>query len=847
MGEWVKVSHNKPSAASTAPGNVTIVALAVISRELVAGVPHTKLGMTYTAPDPIGTFKGVRIYEERPDGSDPAYPTATASGDASGYPKPAFEPTEISKIPYRTGQEYQAVFTVPTPESITVCRYYAPSYSDSIDNQLVAADQAGATPSITITLAPEPVCISGEEYAKCVVLSGSPSVTQGMVGGVMQTRINQEFTAPTDDPRWYGVYCHVIYVDDEGNEQDNISVCQNSPTDNWFPTPRTVQKSKIRLLSYTRNGTDLVNTYVAGVTPETDVEIGIAPDPNAGIEYCANPTLGDITTRLAQQGDTLTRYVTVNFTLPDDPRCYGVYSRVKYVDDAGNTVENWSVAQSSPAEHWFPEPATAQTAEVDIVGYAVFNGTDQVNTVTAGVTPHGHASIGSGAPGDVTVVGVTASNATEGGVLLCKVYPHFHKPVDDLRWMGVQIGVTYVDDDGNTVTNWADVFGEELDGSEPSNWFPCPNTVQTATVTFYSYSTINGQNKINATGPSATVSIGTTGGSLDAGRLLESALKDTEFEIVVVDGKRVLQMKGVDLSKGFGGFEVGSAALPKMTISPDGTPVGWIGKDSVSGYAGAWFKRCYIGGTSPANAKIRADATGTLVIDGSVIVGTVPNASTVPATGVGMGTLPAGVVYAGTILCSQLGSGTLPVGVVYAGAINATQVNAGDFTGRKLTLNLNNVETRIGNDGFDGEYAGMTVTRTINSQKSAVFAGLMKLYNTAGTPTAVFSSGGANGGSLGLYSATTGFTVATLGAGPSGGELYATGRVQGKWFNANGVDVIDSNGTFIGTGVNCPLYGIAAAGFNPNAGGTQYYGRSGTFYDRDGNALIFRNGVLTTA
>jgi hypothetical protein len=37
---------------------------------------------------------------------------------------------------------------------------------------------------------------------------------------------------------------------------------------------------------------------------------------------------------------------------------------------------------------------------------------------------------------------------------------------------------------------------------------------------------------------------------------------------------------------------------------------------------------------------------------------------------------------------------------------------------------------------------------------------------------------------------------------------------------------IDASNRFVGFGVSCPSYGVAAAGFNPYVGGTQYYGQS---------------------
>jgi hypothetical protein len=46
-------------------------------------------------------------------------------------------------------------------------------------------------------------------------------------------------------------------------------------------------------------------------------------------------------------------------------------------------------------------------------------------------------------------------------------------------------------------------------------------------------------------------------------------------------------------------------------------PIGWVGDDfSNSGFAGAWFKRVTIGGTSPANAPFFADSSGNVVANG---------------------------------------------------------------------------------------------------------------------------------------------------------------------------------------------------------------------------------------
>lgn len=52
-----------------------------------------------------------------------------------------------------------------------------------------------------------------------------------------------------------------------------------------------------------------------------------------------------------------------------------------------------------------------------------------------------------------------------------------------------------------------------------------------------------------------------------------------------------------------------------------GSLIGWIGSKVVGAvsYIGAWFQQLYIGGTSAANAKIVADASGNVTINGATI------------------------------------------------------------------------------------------------------------------------------------------------------------------------------------------------------------------------------------
>jgi hypothetical protein len=60
-----------------------------------------------------------------------------------------------------------------------------------------------------------------------------------------------------------------------------------------------------------------------------------------------------------------------------------------------------------------------------------------------------------------------------------------------------------------------------------------------------------------------------------------------------------------------------------IDISPGGVHQGWIGNEpawSGGGNTGAWFKKVWIGGTSPANAPFVADASGNVAINGNTII-----------------------------------------------------------------------------------------------------------------------------------------------------------------------------------------------------------------------------------
>jgi hypothetical protein len=359
-----------------------------------------------------------------------------------------------------------------------------------------------------------------------------------------------------------------------------------------------------------------------------------------------------------------------------------------------------------------------------------------------------------------------------------------------------------------------DAAGETINASgiEPATEFTLefdsPTSQQTCTVYACGSDGVNVNPLVEGITPSATVTLGTDEGVVDLSDAVTDSFDDAEFEVYQdATGKWRFRMKGVpldkafnfntaefkitpgvgmemfgvDFAKGFGGFDAGGSAVPKITVSDNGTPLGWIGRDTVSGYAGAWFKRVTIGGSSPANAPLFADSSGNVVATGLLINsassplgwigasggyagawfkriyigGTDPSTAKIVADSGGnvaiSGSLIVGSIsgsagnITGTLNVSQIGSGSLPAGVVYAGTINCTQLAAGtisaavtmtspslqiSMSGATLSIDATNgvyfsgsnvrVQIKESSDGFG--FDGLRVSRASDSYMNTLRA-----------------------------------------------------------------------------------------------------------------------------
>lgn len=334
--------------------------------------------------------------------------------------------------------------------------------------------------------------------------------------------------------------------------------------------------------------------------------------------------------------------------------------------------------------------------------------------------------------------------------------------------------------------------------------------------------------------PSAHIVLGATDGTVDIGAALANSIS-SEFVIVTVAGQKQIQMLNLNMSKathlssqfvfdpvlgvqkiaqldagviisGFLQVGGGGNKVSQFKIFDTSSPaqlIGFIGDDSLSsGAVGAWFKRVYIGGTSPATAKIVADALGNVAINGSLIVGPVAQATSATTA------------------------------AIFNGSIQATQVIAGQFTGLALSLTKNGITTTIDNNLVVLGYT--TGLRIVNAgNNGTLFAGA----SSSGAAFGITDAGGSRvslnysfGGNASLVLTGDGAYAAQLGSGASGAYLNLAGT--------SGTFYIDTRLKQFNVPSGFSLFVSGAVGQSATISYTKSGGGTGT--------MTFTNGWLTS-
>jgi len=116
---------------------------------------------------------------------------------------------------------------------------------------------------------------------------------------------------------------------------------------------------------------------------------------------------------------------------------------------------------------------------------------------------------------------------------------------------------------------------------------------------------------------------------------------------------------------------------------------------------------------------------------------------------------------------------------------------------------------------------GVSISSGVISIGQAVSTSSNVTFGTVNSSGAVQAGG--SGSSITFLNSNSNFSVNGNGYISGAGECNMS-----LGFKVNGTSAINSSGQFVGAGVSCTSYGIAAAGFNPYYSGVQYTGQNWT-------------------
>lgn len=141
-----------PAASTTPPGDVSAIVVSG-SFDPISGYAEILLGVTPPSPP----FAGCHIFAEVPDQSaNPAFTIGTSDLSGTDAVAGRWSPVDLGQQPYVASQQPWSL-TFPIPDSADrsgdiSCRVDLTSYTTAIENALVQAGQAGASPSAVFTL-----------------------------------------------------------------------------------------------------------------------------------------------------------------------------------------------------------------------------------------------------------------------------------------------------------------------------------------------------------------------------------------------------------------------------------------------------------------------------------------------------------------------------------------------------------------------------------------------------------------------------------------------------------------------------------------------------------------------
>lgn len=662
-----------PGASTTAPSvpgapdNVT----GLSASYEYADDERVRVKIAFTAPSPLGDFVGVHCWEEPVDQSAsagvPLNSTATLGGTRN---------LGGTFAPIDRGYHLTSPVTLylPRPTETATRRFYLASYSEQAEAELVRANEAGATPSVTLSLAPF-VYQSGEEYARLVRnVSASVEYDDSQVASP-KYRIVFGWTAPLEAPAaWQrpfgGVQIVYEYADGQRANGPALNVNETSARSDWFDLFVGSNPIRVWFVSMDASEEPRVNTIVTGLTPSA---VATVTWPLA-----SRPVLTPYADNVTGFTATNARYVTnaqgqkallidlawspptgaaalarwggavIWLHLPSGDR----FQMTGAETGSAVTIESSAFPQST-ATWTFYAVSIDNNSNANTDGRSPAVGTP---VATISVPPPTAGAAGTEWTSHVTGASFAAATVTASdGTTQQRITATFTAP-SDVTWGGIELrvysGATLLASTSATPSPIAVVI-------------PNPDSATTVTARLVSFD-VNGRTNTEVAGtPQNTLSIGSAAGTLDlrkylpassdlftisGGKIIVAASQITETAIAsgaistpklqanavtaneiaanaVIAGKiatnavtattilagavTTAKLDTTEISVGGGGSKPGKFGV----YNASGSQIGFIGVES--GNEGAWFRTLSIGGTSYGTGRIRADSSGNVTISGT--------------------------------------------------------------------------------------------------------------------------------------------------------------------------------------------------------------------------------------
>jgi len=233
-----------------------------------------------------------------------------------------------------------------------------------------------------------------------------------------------------------------------------------------------------------------------------------------------------------------------------------------------------------------------------------------------------------------------------------------------------------------------------------------------------------------------------------------------------------------------------------------------------------------------ATAKIGTNAVDTTKIANAAITTAKIGSAQITTALIGTAQVTTALIANAAITNALLGSAVVGTANIQNAAItNALVANAAIGTLQVVDGSITNAKI-----------SDLSVSKL--SAGTATFSGDVTLQRTSGGPRVVLNSSGVamySNSAAGVFINTTGDCVITNSSGVSttvSGNTISTGGIttvfctsnqydtgSGGTYKVFGTTVINSLGQFVGAGVVCTAFGVAAAGFNPYVSG-QWFGQN---------------------